>query len=399
MSKLQKAKKPKTKPTQKQKQMKRGAKAPASSIDADKSKAFISHQQMQNVVVNINKPTRARKSRLQKEASPKEKKIPHPPPQFSFSPVITTPSVQSDSSITRHILKTQDAFSNELKKYALANSQADEIEALKYQVAHLKLGTAPSSTPIVYSDLETRGTFHRFVGDGLDAVKIPDDRRLSPLEGLRQKLQAREPALKSQSRFTNPQQAENAAAQADIFDLAGATLKRPEEESRSRILGNLAEQSEIRQSENGGGNLTEAESALIMIKEALGGGGGELPTQQEFRSALHQSSPSIVDVLSRAQEGATAVDLSGESLARSGTQQRATFQLQKGETARQALVKLAKASHIKTTGQYINTAGQKTFGNLPLEVLLARVQDRGVEVPEVIAQAKTKGGRKAKGKA
>jgi hypothetical protein len=40
------------------------------------------------------------------------------------------PSVQSDSSITRHILKNQDRFDNELKKYALANSQADEIEAL-----------------------------------------------------------------------------------------------------------------------------------------------------------------------------------------------------------------------------------------------------------------------------
>ena len=79
MSKLQKAKKPKAKPTQKQKQM-------------------------QNVVVNIHKPTRAKKSKLQKEASPKEKRIPHPPPQFSFSPVISMPSVQSDSSITRHIV-------------------------------------------------------------------------------------------------------------------------------------------------------------------------------------------------------------------------------------------------------------------------------------------------------
>ena len=72
MSKIQKPK-PRAKPTQKQQQMKRGAKAPALSIDADKSKAFISHQQKQaqNVVVNIHKPTRAKKSKIQKESSPK----------------------------------------------------------------------------------------------------------------------------------------------------------------------------------------------------------------------------------------------------------------------------------------------------------------------------------------
>ena len=375
MSKLQKAKKPKAKPTQKQKQA-------------------------QNVIVNIHKPTRAKKSQLQKESSPKEKRMPHPPPQFSFNPVISMPAQQQENSITRHILLNQDKFERELRKYAIANSQADEIDALKRQVAHIRLGTNPSSTPIVYSDLETRGTFHRFVGDGLDAVKIAEDKRLTPLEGLKAKLQTREPALKSQSRFANPHQAEFEAEQADIFDLAGASLKKPEEESPSRILAHLQETAGIRAVEDGGGTFAEAESALVMIQEALGGGGGELPSRQEFKSALGQSSPSIVDVLSQAQEGAAAVDLSGESLARSGTQQSATFQLQEGETAKQALVKIATANGIRTSGQYTNTAGKKTFGNLPLEVLLAKVQDRGLEVPEIIAQAKTKGGRKpAKGKA
>ena len=126
----------------------------------------------------------------------------------------------------------------------------------------------------------------------------------------------------------------------------------------------------------------------------MGGGGGELPTRQEFKSALGTSAPSIVDMLSQAQEGAAAVDLSGESLARSGTQQTATFQLGQGETPKQALVKIAEANGVKTTGQYTNTAGKKTFGNLPLEVLLGRVRDKGIEVPEEIVQAKTKGGRK-----
>ena len=373
MSKLQKAKKPKAKLTQKQKQA-------------------------QNVIVNINKPTtRARKSRIQKESSPKEKRIPHAPPQFSFNPVISMPATQSDNSITRHILLNQDKFERELRKYAVANSQADEIEALKRDMTHLKLGAVPSSTPIVYSDLETRGSFHRFVGDGLDTVKIADDKRPTELEGLRAKLRAREQPLKSQSQFSNPHQAEFAAAQADIYDLAGATLKAPEEESSSRILGNLREQSEIRAVEDGGGTIAEAESALLLMKEALGGGGGELPTRQEFKSVLGTSAPSIVDALSQAQEGAAAIDLSGESLARSGTQQTATFQLGQGETPKQALVKIAEANGIKITGQYTNTAGRPTFGNLPLEVLLGRVRDKGIEVPDEIVQAKTKGGRKPKG--
>jgi hypothetical protein len=90
-------------------------------------------------------------------------------------------------------------------------------------------------------------------------------------------------------------------------------------------------------------------------------------------------------------------DFTAESEARHGTQQGASataFKLNPGETPLQALTKIAKAAGIKVSGQYENRAGNKTFGTLPLEVLVRKVQEAGIELPEVITGAKTKGGRK-----
>ncbi len=98
MVKIQKEKKPrKPRATLKQNQMMRGAKAPASSIDARKSNPFPSHQQNQAVVVNINKPTRGRPKKvfIEKRSSPKEKK---PESNISFHPVISMPQYSIDST-------------------------------------------------------------------------------------------------------------------------------------------------------------------------------------------------------------------------------------------------------------------------------------------------------------
>ena len=426
MSKIQKPK-PRAKPTQKQQQMKRGAKAPASSIDAGKSKAFISHQQikrgakapalfndadkeqkqMQNVVVHIHKPTRARNSKLQKEALPIEKRIPHPLPQFSFNPVISMPSVQSDSSITRHILKNQDRFDNELKKYALANSQADEIEALKQRFDKLTTG----KPQIVMSDLSTRGASTRFVGDNLDDVKFSTDGRLKTSDyrvleptptqgstftetkpfksviGISERLQETQAAAKRLETVLRRQSGDN------LLSPAG-NLGR-EEDTPSRLKANLGqlyeEDAALDAVESGGGDIAYAEAnlALQFITQALGG----QPRQPAAKSSLE----SILERQSTVEEAGAPVSLDEESGARSGTQQGASvtaFKLNAGETPLQALTKIARAHDIKLSGQYENRAGNKTFGTLPLEVLVRKVQDVGVELPPEITGAKTRGGRK-----
>ena len=408
MSKLQKTKKPRAKQTQKQ--MKRGAKAPALSIDADKSKAFISHQQKQaqNVVVNIHKPTRAKKSKLQKEASPKEKRIPHPQPNFSFSPVISMPSVQSDSSITRHILNNQDRFESELKKYALANSQADEIEALKQRFDKFTTG----KPQIVMSDLSTRGASTRFVGDNLDDVKFATDSRLKTSDyrvleptpsqgstftetkpfksaiGMSARLQETQEATKRLETVLRRQSGDN------LLSPAGSL--RREEDTPSRLKANLGQLYEDEESaaigavESGGGEAAYAEAnlALQFITQALGGGGSVAPQLPE----------PITETTARTDEqGAAVEDLTAESEARHGTQQGASataFKLNAGETPLQALTKIARAHDVKLTGQYVNKAGNRTFGTLPLEVLIRKVQDAGIELPPEITGAKTKGGRK-----
>lgn len=410
MSKLQKAKKPKAKPTQKQKQMKRGAKAPASSIDADKSKAFISHQQMQNVVVNIHKPTRAKKSKLQKEASPKEKRIPHPQPNFSFSPVISMPSVQSDSSITRHILNNQDRFESELKKYALANSQADEIEALKQRFDKFTTG----KPQIVMSDLSTRGARNRFIGDNLDDVIFATDSRLKTSD-----YRVLEPTPSQGSTFTEtkPFKFKSAIGMSERLQETQAATKRletvlrrqsgdnllspagnlgREEDTPSRLkasLGRLYEEAAaIDAVESGGGEAAYAEAnlALQFITQALGGGGSVAPSKEPHSA--------FTETTARTDEqGAAVEDLTAESEARHGTQQGASataFKLNAGETPLQALTKIARAHNVKLSGQYVNKAGNKTFGTLPLEVLIRKVQEAGIELDPVITGAKTRGGRK-----
>jgi len=385
MSKLQKTKKPKAKPTQKQRQ-----------------------KQAQNVVVNIHKQTRAKKSQLQKEASPKEKRIPHPPPQFSFSPVISMPSVQSDSSITRHILKNQDRFDNELKKYALANSQADEIEALKQRFDKLTTG----KPQIVMSDLSTKGASNRFVGDNLDDVKFATDSRLKTSD-----YRVLEPTPSQGTTFTETRPFKSASGMSERLQETQAATKRlqtvlrsqssdsvlrpagnlgREEDTPSRLKANLGQLYEDEESaaigavESGGGEAAYAEAnlALQYITQALKG---------ESSAAPHFPEP-ITETTARADEqGAAAEDFTAESEARHGTQQGASataFKLNPGETPLQALTKIAKAAGIKVSGQYENRAGNKTFGTLPLEVLVRKVQDAGIELPPEITGAKTRGGRK-----
>ena len=391
MSKLQKTKKPKAKQTQKQKQA-------------------------QNVVVNIHKPTRAKKSQLQKEASPKEKRIPHPPPQFSFSPVISMPSVQSDSSITRHILKNQDRFENELKKYALANSQADEIEALKQRFDKLTTG----KPQIVMSDLSTRGASTRFVGDNLDDVKFTTDGRLKTND-----YTVLEPSPTQTSTFTETKPFKSASGiSARLQETQAATKRlqtvlrsqssdsvlRPagnlgrEEDTPSRLKANLgqlyAEEAEIDAVESGGGTFAEADAAIQLMSRALSGGGGGRGNEPSRNAHLFFTSelPPITETEARAQEqGAPSEDLTAESEARYGTQQGASaeaFKLNPGETPLQALSKIARAHNIKLSGQYVNRAGTKSFGTFPLEVLIRKVQEAGIDLDPVITGAKTKGGRK-----
>ena len=383
MSKLQKTKKPKAKQTQKQKQA-------------------------QNVVVNIHKPTRAKKSQLQKESSPKEKRIPHPPPQFSFSPVISMPSVQSDNSITRHILKNQDRFDNELKKYALANSQADEIEALKQRFDKLTTG----KPQIVMSDLSTKGASNRFVGDNLDDVKFATDSRLKTSD-----YRVLEPTPTQATTFTETKPFRSAIGISERLKETQAATKRletvlrrqsgdnllspagnlgREEDTPSRLKANLGqlyeEDAALDAVESGGGEAAYAEAnlALQFMTQALGGGGNVGPSEE--------SHSAFTETTARTDEqGAAAEDLTAESEARHGTQQGASaraFKLNPGETPLQALTQIAKTHNVKLTGQYVNKAGNKTFGTLPLEVLIRKVQDVGVELPPEIIGAKTKGGRK-----
>lgn len=384
MSKLQKTKKPKAKQTQKQKQA-------------------------QNVVVNINKPTRARKSRLEKESSPKEKKMPHPPPQFSFSPVISM-STPQDNSITRHILKTQDAFSNELKKYALANSQADEIDALKKRFDKLTTG-APQ---IVMSDLSTRGASNRFVGDNLDDVKFAIDSRLktsdykvlepTPSQGTTFQESKPSTLASGMSERLQETQAATKRLQTVLRSQSSDSVLRPAgnlgrgEDTPSRLKANLEhvyEDAAIGAAESGGGEAAYAEAnlALQFITQALGVSGSEISSKEKHSTFAPRFAEAITETTARAEEqGAPAENLTAESGARHGTQQQGNLLAElAGDTQREKLRAFASRNGISTiTSQSMSVASIK-----------AALFKKGVDVPIEILElpTSTKGRKPAQTKA
>ena len=126
-----------------------------------KPRATLKQKQSQAVVVNIHKPTRGRPKKviMEKRSSPKEKK---PESNISFHPVISMPQYSIDST---------------LKKYAEANSQADEIESLKRQLKILNARLQPELT-LRPGAKEKIGYRTRYVGDNLDDVSIARDSRL-----------------------------------------------------------------------------------------------------------------------------------------------------------------------------------------------------------------------------
>ena len=374
MSKLQKTKKPKAKQTQKQKQA-------------------------QNVVVNINKPTRARKSRLEKESSPKEKKMPHPPPQFSFSPVISM-STPQDNSITRHILKTQDAFSNELKKYALANSQADEIDALKKRFDKLTTG---ASSPIVFSDFQTRGASTRFVGDNLDDVKFAIDSRLktsdykvlepTPSQGTT--FQETKPftLASGMSERLQETQAATKRLQTVLRSQSSDSVLRPAgnlgrgEDTPSRLKANLEhlyeEDAAIGAAESGGGDVAFAEAglALQLMTQALGVSRSEIPSKEKHSVFAPRFAEAITETTARAEEqGAPAENLTAESGARHGTQQQGNLLAElAGDSQREKLRAFASRNGIST----------RTTQSMSVASIKAALFKKGVDVPIEILELPT----------
>jgi len=372
MSKLQKTKKPKAKQTQKQKQA-------------------------QNVVVNINKPTRARKGRLEKESSPKEKKMPHPPPQFSFSPVISM-STPQDNSITRHILKTQDAFSNELKKYALANSQADEIDALKKRFDKLTTGTPQ----IVMSDLQTRGASTRFVGDNLDDVKFAIDSRLktsdykvlepTPSQGTTFQETKPSTLASGMSERLQETQAATKRLQTVLRSQSSDSVLRPAgnlgrgEDTPSRLKANLEhlyEDETIGAVESGGGEAAYAEAnlALQFITQALGVSGSEISSKEKHSTFAPRFAEAITETTARAEEqGAPAENLTAESGARHGTQQQGNLLAElAGDSQREKLRAFASRNGIST----------RTTQSMSVASIKAALFKKGVDVPIEILELPT----------
>ena len=100
-----------------------------------KPKIFKQKQkQMQNVVVNINKPIRKKKV----DSIQAPPKLPAEKPSFSFSPMLQFPHQDTSSSalLMKEILKQKQSnpFQETLRLHTLASSRDDEIASLREQL-------------------------------------------------------------------------------------------------------------------------------------------------------------------------------------------------------------------------------------------------------------------------
>ena len=138
-----------------------------------KPKLFKQKQkQMQNVVVNFNKPVR----------QPRQKKVdtiqapPKPPadkPSFSFSPMLQFPHQDTSSSalLMKEILKQKQSnpFQELLRNRALESSRDDEIAAIREQLK--KFQVRPDNVEAVSRGLNAPSSA-RYLGDATDDLRF-----------------------------------------------------------------------------------------------------------------------------------------------------------------------------------------------------------------------------------
>ncbi len=101
-----------------------------------KPKIFKQKQkQMQNVVVNINKPIR--KKKIDSIQAPPKPPAPAEKPSFSFSPMLQFPHQDTSSSalLMKEILKQKQSnpFQEQLRHRALEGARDDEVASLRVQ--------------------------------------------------------------------------------------------------------------------------------------------------------------------------------------------------------------------------------------------------------------------------
>ena len=156
-----------------------------------KPKIFKQKQkQMQNVVVNINKPIRKKKvdqiqapPKLPPVASSLARMQPEKP-SFSFSPMLQFPHQDTSSSalLMKEIMKQKQSnpFQETLRQHTLASSKDDEIASLREQLKQLQ----PISARVVETALRGLNTpsTNRYLGDVQDDLRFSYRARMARAE-------------------------------------------------------------------------------------------------------------------------------------------------------------------------------------------------------------------------
>ena len=137
-----------------------------------KPKIFKQKQkQMQNVVVNINKPIRKKKVdsiQAPPKLPPREEK-----PSFSFSPMLQFPHQDTSSSalLMKEILKQKQSnpFQETLRLRALEGSRDDEIASLREQLKQFQ--TRPNNVEEILREIG-RPSSNQYLGDTQDDLRF-----------------------------------------------------------------------------------------------------------------------------------------------------------------------------------------------------------------------------------